>query len=113
MTQLFYKQIAYKLYDWLGKDCVDDIPTYEQLQAFTYRKKTISVNFIAGRFYQLSDRLLLEVYGGLGVKFKNQVTAEQNSCYRSSERGIFQSKFQEQITLPNFPAGFKLAYIIP
>ena len=112
MAQLFYKQVSYKLYDWLGKDCVNNVPAYEQLQEFTYRKKTMSLNFMAGQFYHISDKLLLELYGGLGVKFKNQVPTEKNSCYRNNERGIIFSKFQENITLPNIPVGIKLLFIL-
>jgi hypothetical protein len=112
MAQLFYKQVGYKVYDFLGKDCVNDVPTYEQLQDFTYRKRTISMNFIAGKYYHLSDKLLFEFYGGIGVKSKTQRPTEDNSCYRENQRGIIFSKFQEQMTAPNFPVGFKLVYII-
>ena len=112
MAQLFYKQVGYKVYDFLGKDCVNGVPTFEQLQDFTYRKRTISMNFIAGKYYHLSDMLLFELYGGIGVKSKNQKPTEKNSCYCNNDRGIIFSKFQEQITMPNFPVGFKLVYII-
>ena len=33
--QLFYKMVNNQLYDWLGKNCVDEGPAYEELQHCT------------------------------------------------------------------------------
>ncbi len=108
MMQVFYKQVNYKIYDWLGKSCVNEIPSYEQLQDFTYRKKTVSYNIIAGHLFRISDRIMFELYEGFGVRVKNQKPTEAKSCYRNNERGIFFSSFREHSVLPNLAAGLKL-----
>src|SRR5215218_2788993 len=59
LFQIAYKQVNYKITDWLGKACVAGIPSYEQLQEFTYRKKVLSFNMMAGQLYRLSDRILV------------------------------------------------------
>ncbi len=106
---VFYKQVNYKLYDWLGKDCVNGIETYEQLQKFTYRKKTVSFNFLTGRQFRLSNKLLLDLYGGLGVKIRNQGPAESSSCYRENERrSLLGNRFARHDVLASFPFGVKL-----
>ncbi len=106
--RVFYKQVNYKIYDWLGKSCVNEIPAYEQLQKFTYRKKAISFNFMAGTLFRLSDAVLLDLYEGLGIKFKNQQPTEATACYRNNERGILLNVFRENSVTPNLAIGIKL-----
>ncbi len=106
--QVFYKQVNYKIYDWLGKSCVNEIPTYEQLQNFTYRKQTVSINVMVGTLFRISDAILLELYEGLGIKFKNQQPTEATACYRNNERGIFLNFFRENSVTPNLAIGIKL-----
>lgn len=106
--QVSYKQADYKLHDWLGKDCVNGIPAYEELQQFTYRKKTVSFNTLAGWMFRLSDGLLLELYGGVGIKIKDQGPTERGACYRSNERGFIYSPFKEHSVSANLPFGIKL-----
>ncbi|MDQ3682310.1 MAG: hypothetical protein M3352_04450 [Bacteroidota bacterium] len=105
--QVFYKQVDYKIYDWLGKSCVNEIPSYEQLEDFTYRKKALSFNVMAGRLFRISDKILLEFYGGAGVKIKNQKPIETAACYRNNDGGIIDI-FQEHSITPNLPLGIKL-----
>ncbi len=106
--QVFYKQVDYQIYDWLGKSCVNGIATYEQLQNFTYRKKAASINFLTGRVFRISDAVLLELYGGLGVKIKNQKPLETASCYRINEGVGFVNIFNEHSVTPNVPFGIKI-----
>lgn len=108
--QLFYKQANYKLHDWLGKDCVQDVPSYEQLQNFTYRKQTLAFNLMAGELYRFSDRFFGEIYVGVGVKIKLQEPTEPNSCYRDEDNGPGFNMYRKHSVGPNIPAGFKLIY---
>jgi hypothetical protein len=108
--QVFYKQADYKIYDWLGKDCVDDVPAYEQLQNFTYRKQTVAFNLMAGELYRFSDRLYGELYVGVGVKIKWQAPTEPNSCYRNEDNDVGFNMYRPRSVGPNIPAGFKLIY---
>lgn len=106
--QISYKQVDYKFYDWLGKACVNGVPTYEQLQQFSYRKKTLSFNVLAGQLFRLSDAFLLELYGGAGIKIKNQRPVERGACYRNNERGFIYSPFRERSVSVNLPLGVKI-----
>lgn len=110
--QVWYKQVDYKLVDWLGKGCVAGVPTYEQRQEFAYRKKALSLNVMAGELYHLSDAVLLELYGGVGVKIKAQRPVEKGACYRNSEgTGAF-SMFREKYSTINAPCGIKILVAI-
>ena len=106
--QVFYKQVNYKIYDWLGKSCVNEIPTYEQLQNFTYRKKTVSLNFMAGTLFRISEAIILELYEGAGVKIKDQKSTEAASCYRNNDGGILLNTFREHSVTPNLAIGIKM-----
>jgi len=105
---VFYKQVDYKIYDWLGKDCVNEIPTYEQLQNFTYRKKSVSFNVMGGWNFRISDIILLELYTGMGVKIKNQKPTEEGSCYRNNDPVGFGNIFTEHLVTPSLPFGIKI-----
>ena len=109
---IFYKHVNYKVYDWLGMGCVNGIPTYEKLQDFTFRKKTVSFNAISGRIFRLTDHILLEVYGGLGVKIKDQHPTEAAACYLNNEGGIFGRAFQEHRVSANVPVGVKMVIAV-
>src|SRR5215217_270815 len=103
LFQVSYKQVGYKITDWLGKACVAGVPSYEQLQNFTYRKKVLSFNVMAGQLYRLSERILVELEGGFGVKFKSQRPTETNTCYRNNESGSVFQTFRETYTSLNVP----------
>jgi len=109
--QLFYKQVNYTVHDWLGKDCVDRVPTYEQLQNFAYRKKAIALNMMVGELYNLSDDLYLEIYAGIGLKYKMQGPTEANSCYLDQDGNVGFDMYNEKSVTPNVPIGLKLVYV--
>ena len=110
--QVSYKQVDYKMEDWLGKDCVDNVATYEKFQEFIYRKKTLSFNALAGELFRLSDAVMLELYAGIGMKIKNQRPAEERACYRNTENGIIFSPFRDHYNTINAPVGIKLMVAI-
>lgn len=83
-AELHFKTVTTKLTDWLGKDCVNDVRTYETFTAFKIRKNVIGLNLKIGYQIKLSkdDKLWLEPYFGLGARLKNEfVLNEPTSCY--------------------------------
>ena len=89
-AELHFKTVTTKLTDWLGKDCVNNVMTYEELTNFKMRKNVIGLNLKIGHQIKLSknDRLWLESYLGLGIKQRKKfISKEPISCYRFS--GIF------------------------
>jgi hypothetical protein len=110
-VQLFYKMVDYQFHDWLGKDAVNRVPTYERLQDFTYRKKVLSLCFMAGETIPLSDNLFLDVYGGIGARYKDQGVTEPNSVYMPAEENG-RTIYGPHVWNVCVPAGVKLAVIL-
>jgi len=82
--QFHYKQVTYNIRDWLDRDVVNGVSTYEELKTFRYRKRAIGVNIMGGMKQYLSKnhRLFIEIYLGPGVHFKNQkLVDEPNARY--------------------------------
>jgi hypothetical protein len=109
---IFYKHVDYKMYDWLGKDCVNQIPTYEQLQDFRYRKKTLSFNVLRGRNFRISDQVFVELYAGLGIKIKDQGPTEKHACHGNLQTGIINRSFQGNQVTAHVPLGIKLVVAV-
>jgi hypothetical protein len=110
--QLFYKMVDSKLHDWLGKECENDVPAFEQLQDFTYRRQAYGFNMIAGVLVPTKGRkLLFDFYFGLGVRHKTgNVVGEPRSCYDGG--GPFFGTTEDDGTFPNVPAGVRLVFVL-
>lgn len=82
--QLHYKQVMYHITDWIERDLVNGVASYEELKTFRYRKRVWGVHIMGGmkQYLTKNRRLFIEVYLGLGVHFKNQSPYnEPNSWY--------------------------------
>jgi hypothetical protein len=110
--QLFYKRVDHRLYDWLGKDCVDEVPSYEELKDFTFRRKAYGFNAIAGVMLpNRSRKLIFDFYWGLGVRFKESlVPGEGRNCFQPFNSGIVNLGGNE--ALPNMPMGMRLVFVL-
>jgi hypothetical protein len=112
--QLFYKQVTNVKYDWLGKDCVDGVPAYNALQDFRYKRYIAGINAIAGRLLPLGrkEKLLLDLYFGLGVRYKQSaIPGECHSCYAGA--GVIDSSEDpDNGFFPSVPFGLKLIFVI-
>lgn len=107
--QLHYKYASYRLKDWLGKDVVEGIPSYEELTTFHFIKKALGIHFNAGTSANLTrdKKLRLELYIGLGVRHKKQY-ADKGTYIR--EKGWFVDLYQPDYTTVVMPMGFRLVY---
>ena len=110
-TQFFYKQVTHRMYDWLGKEMVDNVASYEQLQNFKYRRKIVGFNVILGTVLPIRLRnSFFDLYAGLGVRKKTaMVVGEPTSTYQripiignsnNANKGVF----------PSLPAGIRFIY---
>ena len=88
--QVFYKQVTHKMYDWVGKNPVNGVPAYEQLEEFRYRRKITGFNIVAGSVLPLDwkGNGYIDVYIGLGVRSKKSQVVEHNVVYQRPT-GIF------------------------
>lgn len=106
--QLHYKNVTYHIDDWLGKEAVNGVASYEEYKHFKYKKQTMGLQCMIGvcdRF--ISRRLLIEAYIGVGIRYKKEgLYHEPNSVYE--EGGIlndFNNKF-----FPVLPGGLRVIY---
>lgn len=113
-VSFFYKRAGYKIKDWLGKDCVSGVPAYEELETFIFRKRVFGINPQAGFQKNLtrSKRLRMELYAGLGVRFKWQdIKDYSRACYQANtlyDRDLNQSQYVSV----SVPHGLRLVYMI-
>jgi hypothetical protein len=110
--QAFHKQVDYTIHDWLGKESVNGVPAYEQLQDFIYRKKVTALSFMMGRMIPLhSDKWFADIYLGMGLRYRQLgVAGEENSTY-TLNRGLFGPPQDKLLTL-HVPLGIRIAHTI-
>jgi hypothetical protein len=112
-VQPFHKMVTYTLHDWIGKECVNGVPSYDELKDFQFRKNVSGLNLVAGTLLPLGrGKWLFDLYGGLGFRYKKQqVINEPNSCYNLG--GTFGLNiFEEEVTSLNIPMGLRLTRVI-
>ncbi|MEJ7769239.1 MAG: hypothetical protein WKF89_15575 [Chitinophagaceae bacterium] len=106
----FYKRVGYKKADWLGKDCVNDVPAYEEFQRFVFRKQVTGVNIQAGIQRDLTKNKLLgiEMYAGIGIRFKWQdIRNDPMACYQ-----VLNQPNRMPYIAPGIPHGLRFIYRI-
>lgn len=106
-----YKYVSYEITDWIGKEISNGMPAYEEYSTFHFIKKTYGLNFKAGTAANLTrdERLRLEFYAGLGIRFKNQ-GADIGSYTR--RRGLFGGLYDPKYSTVVLPMGMRLVYDI-
>jgi len=109
--QVFYKQVTHKMYDWVGKNPVNGIPAYEQLEEFRYRRKITGFNIVAGSVLPLdwNGKGYIDVYIGLGVRNKKNKVVESNTVYQRPT-GIFNPT--DEGVFPSVPMGVRFIYAL-
>lgn len=124
--QLHYKQVMYNIRDWIDRDVVNDVATYEEYKTFRYRKRVMGVHVMGGmkKYLSRNHRLLIEAYVGLGVHFKNQkLVDEPNGRYdapfslvttdntnNNTAGNTSNNTPRERSVVPALPGGIRLTY---
>ena len=83
-TELHYKMVSYRIEDWIGRECDNDVPAYDQFTVFSYRKHSYGFHLRGGVKGALDreEKFWLEFSGGLGIRWREQgLHNESNSCY--------------------------------
>ena len=109
--QFFYKQVTHQVYDWLGKEMVNNVASYEQLQNFKYRRKIAGFNIILGTVLPIKMRnSFFDLYAGLGIRKKtSMVVGEHTSSYQRIPI-IGNSNNADEGVFPSLPAGVRFIY---
>ena len=83
-TELHYKMVSYRIEDWIGRDCDNEVPTFDEFATFSYRKYSYGFHLRGGVKGALDreKKFWLEFSGGLGIRWRDQgLHNEPNSCY--------------------------------
>ena len=113
-AQAFYKMATYTLRDWVGKDCVNGVPAYEEEMDFDYRKRVVGFNVIAGSLLPIArnGKWFIDLYGGLGFRHKtHQMVNNGNVCYNLNN-GSFFDLYGDEMTTISLPMGARLTYVL-
>ncbi|HUR12803.1 MAG TPA: hypothetical protein VM012_15610 [Flavitalea sp.] len=111
--ELHYKSVMYKIEDWVGRDCVNNVPAYDEFTIFRIRKQSYGFHLRGGVKGALDQekRFWLELSSGIGLRWKTQgFFREGNSCYNRSG-GIFLDPNVNSVA-PAFLMNLKLLYRI-
>lgn len=110
----FYKRCGYKVKDWLGKDCVNDVPAYEKYETFIFSKRVTGINVQAGWRRDLTRNKLwrMELYIGLGIRRKWQdVRGDPMDCYQTNS--VFNTEINQTTFIGgSLPHGLRVIYTI-
>lgn len=108
-----FKQVVYHMEDWVSRETVNGVPSYEQFMSFRYRKRVAGARIKCGRLYRLTrnGRLFAELFAGLGLHHtRYKVLNEPRTTY---ERGTFTRRTRGSLDImPAVPLGARLMYLI-
>lgn len=111
--QFHYKHVNYRVKDWLEKDVVANVASYEEYKVFKYKKKVIGCHLSAGirNYFTDNRRFYIEGYLGVGIHYKEgSVHNEPNSRYEN-ETNIYNTRNGSHI-VPALPGGIRIVYLL-
>jgi hypothetical protein len=111
--QFHYKDVTYEVKDWLEKDVVANVASYEEYKVFRYKKQVIGGRLSAGvrEYFTENKRFYIEGYLGVGIHYKEEsVQQEPDSRYDRGLR-IFNDRDGKHV-LPALPGGVRIVYLL-
>ncbi len=108
-VQFHYKYASYQLADWMGRDVTNGVPAYEEYTTFQYKKKAWGFHLNAGSSTKITpdNKLRLEFYIGLGIRYKKQYT--DNGIF-TPKNVTFSGLYNPHYTTVVLPIGLRLVY---
>lgn len=113
-TEIHYKHADYKIEDWLGRNCVDGIPAYEELTTFKYKRDILGLHLKIGYQGMLSrnGKIWYEIYTGAGIRGRwEKLKNEPGSCYNNATAVVEFNGINQNISYA-VPTGLRLLYKI-
>lgn len=113
-AELHYKYVVSTIEDWLGRECVNDVPAFEEFTTFHYLRQSLGSNLKCGEQARISrnNKFLFEYYLGLGLRWNVQkVLNEPHSCYTHATNFTNQPIADRWFAIA-VPFGFRLVYRI-
>jgi hypothetical protein len=111
-AELHYKYVVSSIEDWLGRDCVNGVPTYEEFANFHYLRQAIGLNLKIGEQSKMfkNDKFWFEYYLGLGFRWNyEKVLNEHHCCYKYATNPVGTLNGDGRFTIA-VPIGFRLLY---
>lgn len=111
--QFHYKDVTYQIRNWLQKDVVNDVASYEEFKLFRYKKQVVGGHVTVGfkEYFGGSKRFFFEGYLGLGIHYKEEgVYNEPNSRYNVRLRML--NTMNGKYVVPALPGGMRIVYLI-
>lgn len=112
--QFHYKNVTYRIKDWLEKDVVANVASYEEYKVFKYRKQVIGGHLSAGvrNYFTGNRRFYIEGYLGVGIHYKDEgIHNEPDSRYDRGLR-LFNERDDGKYVLAALPAGIRIVYLL-
>ncbi len=111
-ANLHYKNVVYKVKDWIGRDITNGIPAYEELSIFDFNKNVYGINVVIGNKWNLdkkNNRIKLEPYAGLGARIRRQKSGNGSFAFNNNWFSPdFEPKFSYLAILMGMRLTFKL-----
>jgi hypothetical protein len=110
--QFHYKNVTYRINDWIEKEVVSNVASYEERKVFQYKKQVMGGRVMIGmrNYFTGNARFYMEVYAGVGVHYKVEgLHNEPNSQYRRRFRILNDNG---KFTVPAFPLGIRFVYLL-
>lgn len=116
--EVFFVHTAYQRETELGRGCVDWNCDYFELKKYTINKNVFGYHFKIGYQNISYDRILMDIFGGFGVRHvfihTTDTEVEQESVSERSD--VFPFSFgpfnKGSFTRPSMSLGFKVGYLI-
>ncbi len=110
-AQMHYKFVSYGITDWIDRDIINGVASYQEYTSFHYNKNVYGINIIAGTKENLSQdkKLKIELFMGVGYRHKKQ-GADEGSYLR--QRGNNISIYNPKYSTLVLPMGASLVYDI-
>jgi len=114
-SALFYKNVNYKLHDWIDRDVVNGVPAYREEAVFHFRKQVVGLNMQGGFQKGLSrDNLLrIEIFAGIGIRYKRQDLKNLPGAKYTPDNFFFGETIYGSSEFSfGVPHGLRLVYVI-
>lgn len=108
--QFHYKDVTYQIRDWLEKDVVANVASYEEFKLFKYKKQVMGGRIMFGirNYFTGNPRLYVEAFAGFGVHYK--VEGLHNEPGSRFDRGWRIINNNPKQLLPSFPLGLRFIF---
>lgn len=113
--ELHFKTATYVVEDWLGRDVVNGVISYEEFSRFKYVRTSIGAHLKGGIMASLGKKqnLWLDFFLGFGLRYRDEYVKDQpNSLYTGSvaeiSLGPVVNENTRKVILPSIPFGMRL-----